>query len=258
MMVGLWMPWPCYSQELSPFYEPAPIDSSGESPNAAGESSFQVTIDPRHRTSLSADVVSPVVRVNKKMGESFKKGELLVKLQDALFLSNMEKAEAALGKAQVELDAKKQLFHDNVASLFELKEGEVDVATAKADLALAKKNLEAATILAPYDGKVIAVDVEEFETPQLGKSLIEVVDDQVLVARFLVPSSFLPQLAVGLPFTIVVRETGESIPAKISRIGSVIDPSSATVKIEADIDNSPNKLRTGMTGKAIFTNGKKP
>jgi RND family efflux transporter MFP subunit len=169
----------------------------------------------------------------------------------------MQKAQAALEKARVELDAKKQLFHDNVASLFELKEGEANVATAKADLALAKRNLEGTSVLAPYDGKVIAVSIEEFETPQLGKPLMETVDDEVLIARFLVPSYLLPRLSLGLPFNVVIRETGEKIPVKISRIGSVIDPSSGTVKIEADIDNRHNKLRAGMTGQAVFNfNGK--
>ena len=199
-----------------------------------------------------AEVVSQVVKINKKMGQTFKKGELLIKLNDVLFLSNVKKAEASLEKAKVELDAKKQLFKDNVASLFELKEGEANVATAKADLALAKRNYQATDILAPYDGKVISVNIEEYETPQLGKSLIDVVDDNVLIARFLVPSSFLPKIKEGTPFVIQLKETGEKIPVKISRIGSVIDPSSGTVKIEADIDNSKGKIRTGMTGKAIF------
>jgi len=249
---SLWMPVNGFAQETSPFYNPNKPTKSADDVQNGNESSFQVTIDPRHRTALSAEVASPVKKINKKMGETFKQGELLLKLNDILFLSNMQKAESALEKAQVELDAKKQLFHDNVASLFELKEGEANVATAKADLALARRNLEATSILAPYDGKVIAVDIEEFETPQLGKNLIEVVDDNVLIARFLVPSSYLPKLSVGMPFQILLKETGEKIPVKISRIGSVIDPSSGTVKIEADIENSSNKLRTGMTGRAIF------
>lgn len=247
------MPLTIYSQEQNPFYEPNLKD---EARPTAAESSFQVTIDPRHRTSLSAEVVSPVVQVNKKMGQTFKKGELLIKLNDVLFVSNLKKAEAALEKARVELDAKNQLFKDNVASLFELKEGQANVATAEADVALAKKNLEATSILAPYDGKVVVVDIEEHETPQLGKPLIEVVDDNVLIARFLVPSSFLPQLNVGTPFQLTLRETKETLPLKVSRIGSVIDPSSGTVKIEADIDNKKNQLRTGMTGKVSFNQGK--
>lgn len=248
-----------HAQQDNTFYEPKGEKASTKDTPSGAESSFQVTIDPRHRTALSAEVVSRVQKINKKMGESIKKGELLIKLNDVLFVSNLKKAESALDRAKVQLAAKKQLFHDNVASLFELKEGESDVATAQADLAMAKRNLEATSILAPFDGKVIAVSIEEHETPQIGKTLIEVVDDKVLIARFLVPSSLLPKLKPGTPFEIVIRETGEKIPAKVSRIGSVIDPSSGTVKIEADINNSSDSLRTGMTGRAVFNfNGENP
>lgn len=240
-----------YTEDSSVFYEPTSTKENG-SGKVENESSFQVTIDPRHRTTLSAEIASPVEKIYKKMGESFKKGELLIKLNDVLFQSNLKKAEAAVEKGKVELDAKKQLFQDNVASLFELKDGESNLATAQADLALARRNLDGTAIFAPYDGKVISVDIEESETPQLGKSLIEVVDDKVLIARFLVPSSYLPKLSIGMPFQIVIKETGEKVPVKITRIGSVIDPSSGTVKIEADIDNTKDTLRTGMTGKATF------
>lgn len=246
----LWMPFTAYSIELSPFYEP---NIGAESQTiSAKDTSFQVTIEPRHRTTLSAEVASPVVTVNKKMGESFKKGDLLIQLKDILFQSNLKKAEAAQEKTRVELAAKKQLYSDRVVSLFELKEAESNAAAAQADLALAKRNLESTTIFAPYDGKVISVDVEVYETPQLGKSLIEVVDDNLLIARFLVPSSFLPKLQVGMPFEISIRETGEKIPVKVSRIGSIIDPSSGTVKVEADIDNKEGKYRSGMSGRALF------
>lgn len=247
-------PLTIYTQESNPFFDLGSKKDEHQKPDltSSGDDSFQVTIDPRHRTDLSAEVVSPVESINKKMGESFKKGDVLIQLNDVLFASNLKKAESALDKARVELDAKKRLFNDNVASYFELKEGESNLATAQADLTLAKRNLSGTKIIAPYDGKVISVNIEEHEIPQLGKSMIEIVDDQILIARFLVPSSFLPKLKVGMSFEILIMETGQKVPLKISRIGSVIDPSSGTVKIEADIDNSKDSLRTGMTGRTIF------
>ena len=241
-----------FAQDSSAFYHPP------TSISASNEAVFQVTIDPRHRTSLTAEVASPVTKIYKKMGDDFKKGEILIQLNDVIFKSNLNKAEASLEKAKTELDAKKQLFHDNVASLFELKDGEANVATAEADKALAQRNLDGTTILGPYDGKVVTVYVEEYETPQLGAKLIDVVDDKVLIVKFLVPSSLLPKLKVGLPYQIKINETGEKISAKISRIGAVIDPSSGTVKIESDIDNAQGQLKAGMTGQAVFDDeGKK-
>ena len=47
---------------------------------------------------------------------------------------------------------------------------------------------------------------------------------------------------------------GFKLKAKIKRIGSVIDPSSETVKIEAEIENKNHELKPGMTGIASFNN----
>jgi RND family efflux transporter MFP subunit len=238
------------SQEPANGYEYP--DFSAGTDDQAGADIFQVTIDPRHRTQLAAEIPSPVVKINKKMGEPFKKGEVLIQLDDTIYQANLQKAKSALEKAQTQLDGKKQLFKDNVASLFELKEAESDLATAKADLAIAQKNLNATIIEAPYDGKVVSLDIEEYELPQVGKNLIEIIDDRVLIAKILVPSTLLPKIKVGSDFKIDVREVGRSIDAHISRIGAVIDPSSGTLRIESDIDNTKENLVAGMSGKANF------
>lgn len=213
---------------------------------------FQVVIDPRRRTQLAAEVPSPVKKISKRLGENFKKDDILIQLEDTIYQSNLLKTKSALEKAQTELEAKQQLFKDNVASKFELKEAESNVATAKADLSIAEKNLSATIIEAPFDGKVVSLDIEEFELPTTGKNLIEIVDDTVLIAKILVPSTMLPKIKVGTDFTIDVKEMGKTFDAKISRIGSVIDPSSGTIRIEADIDNAEGKLVAGMSGRANF------
>lgn len=213
---------------------------------------FQVTIDPRHRTQLAAEVPSPVKKISKRLGENFKKDDILIQLDDTIYQSNYNKAKSLLEKAQTELEAKQQLFKDNVASKFELKEAESNVATAKSDLAIAQKNLAATIIEAPFDGKVVSLDIEEFELPQTGKNLIEIVDDKVLIAKILVPSSLLPRIKIGTDFKIDIKEVGKTVDAKISRIGSVIDPSSGTLRIEADIDNADGTLVAGMSGRAHF------
>lgn len=216
------------------------------------DSDFQVIIDPKHRTILSAEIQSPVSEIHKHMGDSFKKGDILIQLNDIVYQSNLKKAQAVLERAKVELEGKKQLFQDNVASLFELKEAEANVAIAEAELAIARRDLESTKIEAPYDGKVVTLGIEEYELPQPGTELIEIVYDKVLTAKLLVPTKLLDKLKVGQSFKIDIPEAGQTMTAKISRISSVIDPSSSTFKIEAEINNSEQKLWAGMKGSAEF------
>lgn len=218
---------------------------------------YQVILDPLYRTLLSAQIQSPVEKIYKRMGDSFNKGDILIQLDDTVYKSNLNEAEKSLNKAQVELDGKEQLFHDNVASLFELKDAEAKLAKAKAELSIAKRDLNATTIKAPYDGKVVSVNIEEHELPQAGKDLMEVVYDKILLAKMLLPASMLKDIHLGQPFTIYINELNKRITAKILRIGAVIDPSSSTIKIEAEINNRDELIKPGMTGKADFDNTEK-
>lgn len=230
-------------------------DSSDvKSTNEETEELFQVTIDPKYKTLLSAEIQSPVLSINKRMGEEFKKGDILIQLNDTIYQSNLNKAEALLDRAKVEYSGKKQLFDDNMLSLFDLKEAEAKVAVANADLTKAKYELAATEIKAPYDGKVVNLRIEEWELPQPGKELIEVVYDKKLLAKMLVPSTLLPEIKIGKPFTINLNEVNKKITANVLRIASVIDPSSSTVKIEGEIDNEGGLLRPGMTGNIEFNN----
>lgn len=216
------------------------------------ESDFQVIIDPKHRTILSAEIQSPVSEIHKHMGDNFKKGDVLIQLNDIVYQSNLKKAKAVLDRAKVELEGKKQLFQDNVASLFELKEAEANVAIAEAELAIATRDLDSTKVEAPYDGKVVTLGIEAYELPQPGTELIEIVYDKILTAKLLVPTELLEKLKIGQSFTIDIPEANKTITAKIARISSVIDPSSSTFKIEAEIDNSNQDLWAGMKGTANF------
>lgn len=234
-------------------YDPYEPKGNGEYPSEM----YQVVIEPLHRTLLSAEIQSPVVKIYKRMGDSFNKGDILIQLDDTIYKSNVNKAMAALTQAQVELDGKKQLFQDNVASLFELKEAEANLAKAKADLVIAQHDLSATTIKAPYDGKVVTLNIEEHELPQNGKDIIEIVYDKTLLGKLLIPAVMLKDVKIGQPFSIDVNEINKKITANVARIGAVIDPSSSTVKIEAEIDNHDQILKGGMTGKVNFEDSKK-
>ncbi len=211
---------------------------------------YRVVLDPLYRTLLYAEVNRPVERIYFRMGDSFQKGDILIQLDSIVFQANRLKAEAMLEKARTEYAAKQQLFRDNVASLFELKEAQAAVADAEAELALANNNLDASMIKAPYDGKVVDLSIEEHELPKNGSELIEIVNDHILLARLLIPSNLLRQIHIGDPLVITIHETGERVIGYISRIGAVIDPSSSTIKIEAQIDNRSGQWRAGMTGSA--------
>lgn len=217
------------------------------------ERMIHVILAPHHRTILSSQVsnpgiATPVLNIYHRMGESVKKGELLILIQDDVFKAGLEKARAVLKRYEAALYAKNQLFKDDLASFLDLKEAQANVASAMSELTLAELQLSFCYIRSPYNGKVVGLSVEEHETPQPGQPLIELVDDEVLLAKSLIPSTYISKIAIGKIIKIKVNETQTEVEAAISRIGAIIDPASSTIAIEAEIDNSQDLLKAGMTG----------
>ena len=233
--------------------QPEPTESLQDSESSPSPSQEQTdpipfVLEPLHRTILSAQISSPVKRIYKRMGESFQEGDILVKLDDVIYKANLQKTISALNRAKVALVAKTNLFKGQVASRFDIVDAQAAVSSAESDLSLARNQLDACTILAPYDGKVVAIMIEEHELPQVSQQLLEILDDDSLIAKIHVPTSYLPQLKIGQTLKVNIIETGETFEAKIIRIGSLLDPTSATIKVDAEINNENQLLRPGMTG----------
>lgn len=213
---------------------------------------FNVVLEARHQTVIFSQVTSPVTKVHKQMGEAFEEGEFVLELDNRVYEGNFRKTDAAVNKFQTELKAKEQLYKDDALSQFELEDGISSLAGAEADRTIAKKMLEDTKIIAPYRGRVVKVSVKEFELAQVGKELITLVDDGYLYAKFLVPSTLLRCLKVGVPVEIYIKESNEKVSSTISRIAPVIDPSSQTILVEAGIDNPDHRLLAGMTGRIVL------
>lgn len=209
----------------------------------------QVYFDPMVKSVLTAQVSAPIVSINKRMGSSFEPNETLIQLYDEVQKAGVGKAEGLLKKAQIGLDAKKRLFEDGVASLFDVADFEAAVAVAKSDLALANYLYDCCTIDVPYPGYVSTLLVNDFETPQVGQPLIEVFDARVLLGKMLFDSPYIEKLYVGQKINIEVKEINETLEGTIVRIAPVIDPASGKFKVEAEVPNKNRRLKPGMSGR---------
>lgn len=182
-------------------------------------------------------------------------------------------AEATLAAARVHLEATERLHDNGHASLNDLANAKRDVATAQADTELveatsakeliearrelalatgqletAREELAACTLVAPYAGRVARVLVHEHEWVERGTPIVEIVDDTVLRARFLLPSKLFQAVRLGQEFQVLITEVGRVVRMTVSHVAAVLDPASRTFEVYAEIDNREGALRAGMNG----------
>jgi len=132
----------------------------------------QGIIRPHNATVLTAQVSGRITEISPQFedGAFFKKGDLLLKIDTADYLTDLESAKARLAKAeaafaQEEASAKQALLNwkdtglkgepsDLVLRKPQMNDARANVAAARAATEQAKRNLERTHVRAPYDGRV--------------------------------------------------------------------------------------------------------
>ncbi len=204
------------------------------------------------KATLSSQLAARVISLPKKMGESFKKGETLVKLDCRLYTAQTEKIAAQVEVAKIRLDNTRQLNQLQSVGTLEVAIAETELKKVKAEWRIAKLNVERCHIKAPFDGYVEQIEIHNFEAVELQQPLLTIVDKQQLEADIIVPAKWITWLTLDKKLSLQVDETNERLEAILSFIGPSIDPTSQTLQIRARISKVPNKVLPGMSVIAEF------
>ncbi|MDO9194318.1 MAG: efflux RND transporter periplasmic adaptor subunit, partial [Undibacterium sp.] len=126
------------------------------------------TIQPERRADLRAEVSAIVLQVLKENGETVRKGDLLVRLDDTSIRDLMNSAEEAarasaqsFDQAERQLQRLKTLRASGMTSTQQLEDAEIrrnnaqsDLVAAKARTVQARQQLQRTEVRAPFDGIV--------------------------------------------------------------------------------------------------------
>lgn len=211
------------------------------------QGTYNVVFYPRKEVILSAEVESTVSQIAKEFGQSFKKGQVLIKLNPDMFILRQDKAKALHKKAVETFKIIEGLFKNKSRSVIDLEEARADLAISKANMRIAGKEVGFCTIKAPYSGRVEKLLVDEQEWVEAGTPLIKIVSDSVLLARTLVPWNELKAFPIGKLVEIELT-SGEIVKGKVSHVGAVMDSASRTFEVKIEVSNTKRKLKCGMTG----------
>jgi len=243
--------------------EPAVLSLGSEDIWVAGRSGAALVgaaltgaIQAERRADLRAEVGSVVLRVVRDNGEPVKRGELLVKLDDAAIRDTLVSAEEALRAAERSLEGAERTFQrlkslqsQGMSSVQAMEDSEVrrnlaqsEQVAAKARVATARQQLERTEVRAPFDGVLAARKVSAGDTATMGKELVQVIDPASLRMEALVPAERVGELRVGQAVKIRVQgvEPAER-DGRIRRIDSVAQPVSRQVAVVVDLVGAPGR-----------------
>ena len=122
-----------------------------------------------------------------------------------------------------------------------------NVASAQAQLALARQNLSYAVIPAPIDGFVTerTADLGEYVSPQ--QKVVTIVRTNPLRIRIDIPEQAIPEVRVGQSVSITTSAWPDrNFAGRVARIAPNVSAQSRTLTVEAEIDNTGGALKPGQ------------
>lgn len=206
-----------------------------------------------NQASISTDVPARVSAIGFREAQAFKKGDVLIRFDCERLQAEYAAAEAVHREMKLTLDSNVALDRRGAVGKIEVEVSRARVDKAAGEAASLAARLKQCAIVAPFDGRVTDLNVNEHEIPAQGKPVISIVDPTSFEIDIIVPSLMLRQLGPGTPFQFAVDETGTTYDAHLLRVGAAVDPVSQTVKIIGALDRSDSHILAGMSGTATFS-----
>ena len=187
-----------------------------------------------------------VKEIYVKKGDLVKKGQLLLKLDDALLKQQLGTYKQQLSFAQDIYTRRKNLWDQQIGSEVEMVTAKNQVDQAQKQVDFVNEQIKLTKVYADISGVADDVNIRlgEFFS---GNNQIRIVNTTELKAVAQVPENYLAQVKVGSNVKVVIPElNNKTIDTKISVTGKIIDPSNRGFYIEAKLpyekDLYPNQV----------------
>lgn len=217
------------------------------------EISYSGTIEESESVSLSFAVLGRISKVLISEGDIVQEDQLLAELDDQIYRSTYEMAEAALTQAE---DANKRLtsMYKN-GNLPEIKYVEIQTGLlkAKAAVAIARKNLDECMLRSPTSGIVGRCSMDQGMNALPNVVSIDIVKIQKVYAVVAVSENEIDAIDLGQKAVIEIGALGDArYEGAVEKIGVMANPLSHTYKIKAGLENSGRQIKPGMICNVVL------
>ena len=210
----------------------------------------------RNQATISTELAARVATIGFREGQHFKKGDLLIGFDCRRHEAELASAEAVKREMQVGVDSNAFLEKRNAASKQDLEVAKARADKAAAEVEALRVRLDQCRIVAPFDGRVNELAINEHEMSVAGKPLVQILASDDYEIDLILPSDWLVWLKVGEEFEFTIDETHRVYAGLVTRMGAAVDTTSQTIKITGRFKATDETVLPGMSGLAHFARAK--
>lgn len=225
-------------------------------------------IKPKKNINISTDVAGKILRILVEEGAEVRKGELLIKIDSAIYEANADRdrgiiaqseaqlisQQATMKKARQFLDRRRQLFEEGLISREQFEDAQTQyeiaqanrqanlhlIEQARASLKSTSDAIRKTTIVSPIDGIVTSLKVEEGEVAIIGTMnnpgtvLMTIADLSVMEAEVLVDETDVVKVRSGKRAEVTVDALpGTVMSGQVTEVGNSAITAASTAGSES-------------------------
>jgi membrane fusion protein, multidrug efflux system len=200
---------------------------------------------------LRPEVAGRITKLGFVNGQTVKRGQLMVQLDDSVQQAQLQSAMAQLSTAQSNLQRSRELLAQGFVSQSAVDQNVSALAVVNAQVNLATVQVARMKLLAPFDGTtgLRAVDVGDYVKD--GAEIVNVEDLSALTVRFALPERAIDKLRPGQGVDVTLDALpGRGFKGKVLAVDSQVDANGRAVQVQAQVANPGALLKPGMFARA--------
>jgi membrane fusion protein, multidrug efflux system len=190
-----------------------------------------------------------VTAIYVKEGDPVKKGQLILKTDDAIIRQQIEQAKIQQAYVKDIYARRKNLWDQNIGSEVEVITAKSNVDNADKQLALLNEQLKMSNVYSEVAGVVESVTIrlgETFSGASAAQAGVSIVNKSNLKGTVEIPENYLGKVSTGTPVIVEVPDINKKYQTSVTRVSQLISNNSRSftteVKLPADPALKPNQL----------------
>jgi membrane fusion protein (multidrug efflux system) len=194
---------------------------------------------------LRSETSGKITQILFEEGKRVKKGDLLVKINDAELQATLKKNLSRETLARDKEARFKQLLEKNMTSQQEYDVALSELNSVIADVEFTRAQIEKTEVRAPFDGIIglRSVSLGSFISTQINIAKLQSINP--IKVDFSVPQKYFGVLEEGKIINVKLPNTGKTFLGRIYAVEPKIEENTRTVKTRATVANERNELTPG-------------
>jgi membrane fusion protein, multidrug efflux system len=206
----------------------------------------QGQVEADDRVAATAEVTGRLLSVTVDEGDRVRQGQLLDTLDLEQVNKQMAEIQTSLDLARDVYNRQSRLWEQNIGSEIQYLEAKNNVERLEKSLETLEFQLTKSKVYAPISGVVDVVNLKGGELASPGAPIVTILNTGRLQVAADLPENYLQNISRGDQVKIEYPALNIKQTGRVSLIGSTIDPSNRTFKVEVNVSNPRGLLKPNL------------